>query len=79
MKQLSKEQLKELVYNKAIKVAEENVDILTERLTTCVKDTDNLATVIVNILAVYKAEIVKECSQTLTETLHTIFYEGKEE
>ena len=52
---------------------------MTERLSACFKDADNLATVIVHVLAVYKAEIMKECSQMLVETLYDVIYEEGEE
>lgn len=78
MKQLNKKQLDDLVYDKLLKAVEANIDGMTERLSACFKDTENLATMIVHVLAVYKAEIMKECSQMLVETLCDIFYEEGE-
>ena len=78
MKQLTKQQLDDLAYDKLLKVVNENIDGMTERLSACFNDKENIATLIVHVLAVYKAEIMKECNQILAETLYDIFYEGKE-
>lgn len=79
MKQLSKEQLENYVYDTALEVSKSNLNDLNKNISNAVKETNDFSFAIVNALAVYGAEIIKECSQVLVETLYNIFYEEGEQ
>ena len=74
MKQLTKEQLTDLVHDKARKIAEQNIDIMTQKISKSLEGVNDFNIAIVNAIAVYGAEIEKECCQTVAETLYEILY-----
>ena len=79
MKRLSKEQLKNQVYDTAIEVFKSNMDDMNKNVANAVKDVDDFSIAIVNAMAAYGAEIIKESNQILVETLYNVIYEGEEE
>lgn len=79
MRQLNKKQLESLVYDTTIKVFKSNMDDMNKNVSNAVKDVDDFSIAIVNAMAVYGAEIVKECNQILIETLYNVIYERHEE
>lgn len=74
MKQLTKEQLIELIYDKARKIAEQNIDIMTQNISKSLEGVNDFNIAIVNAMAVYGAEIKKECCKSVAETLYEILY-----
>ena len=75
MKQLTKEQLTDVVYNNWEKVYESNINGKKERLMDSIKGSgDNCAELMVKLIISYGNEIMNECSQVITETLYNILY-----
>ena len=74
MKQLTKEQLAEMIHDKARKIAEQNIDIMTQNISKSLEGVNDFNIAIVNAMAVYGAEIEKECCQTFAEILYDILY-----
>lgn len=75
MKQLTKEQLTDVVYNNWEKVYESNINGKKERLMDSIKGSgDNCAELMVKLIISYGNEIMNECSQVITETLYNVLY-----
>ena len=74
MKQLTKEQLTEMVHDTMVKVYRSNEDNLMKKILESGKDTDNPCLQIVNAMGELGAEIMMECNQVLIETLYNILY-----
>lgn len=75
MKQLTKEQLTDLVYDSCKKTMELNLDSMQERLQDSIKGSEgNCAEWIVKLVVAYGAEIMSGCNQVLAETLYNILY-----
>lgn len=74
MKQLTKEQLTEMVYGTMVNVYRTNEDNLMKEILNSGKETDNPCLKIVNVMGVFGAEIMRECSEVLIETLYDILY-----
>ena len=74
MKKLTKEQLTEMVYGTMVKVYRSNEENLMNQICDSGKETDNPCLKIVNAMGVFGAEIMRECSQVLIETLYDILY-----
>ena len=75
MRQLTKEELANVVYDNWKKVYESNVDGMTERLVDSIKGTgDNCAGLMVKLSVSYGNEIMNECVQVITETLYSVLY-----
>ena len=75
MKQLTKEQLAEMVHNNCKKIIGSNMDGMKERLLESIKGTgDNCSELLVRLVVAYGAEIMDECNQIFSETLYDILY-----
>ncbi|MDE5697755.1 MAG: hypothetical protein K2I96_10165 [Lachnospiraceae bacterium] len=75
MKQLTKEELTDVVYNNWEKVYESNINGKKERLMDSIKGSgDNCAELMVKLIISYGNEIMNECSQVITETLYNVLY-----
>lgn len=75
MKQLTKEQLTDLVNENCKKIAELNLNGMTEHILDSLKGSgDNCSKVITNLVVSYGAEIKKECCNILIETLYDVLY-----
>ena len=75
MKQLTKEQLTEMVHKNYEKITELNSDGIGERVSDFVKNSgDNYETAIVSFVVAYCAEMKKECCNILIETLYDVLY-----
>ena len=75
MKQLTKEQLTEMVHDNSKKIIDLNMDGMTERLLESIKGTgDNCSDVMVKFVLAYGAEMMNACNQVLSETLYNILY-----
>lgn len=74
MKQLTKEQLIDLVYENCKKVTELNSEKMGERVSGFVGDEKDFNIAIIKTMAAYGAEIKKECCNILVETLCDMFY-----
>ena len=75
MRQLTKEELANVVYENWKKVYESNVDGIRERLVDSIIGTgNNCADLMVKISVSYGNEIMNECVQVITETLYSVLY-----
>ena len=75
MRQLTKEQLTEMVHDNCKKVIDLNMNGMTERLLESIKGSgDNCSELMVKLVVAYGAEIMNECNQVLSETLYNILY-----
>lgn len=75
MRQLTKEELTNVVYDNWKKVYESNVDGIRERLVDSIIGTgNNCADLMVKISVSYGNEIMNECVQVITETLYSVLY-----
>jgi len=75
MKQLTKEQLTEMVHDKCKKIIELNMNGMAERVMDFVKGSgNNCSELMVKFVVAYGAEIMNECNQVLSETLYDILY-----
>ncbi len=75
MRQLTKKELTNVVYENWKKVYESNVDGIRERLVDSIIGTgNNCADLMVKISVSYGNEIMNECVQVITETLYSVLY-----
>ncbi|MEZ3462807.1 MAG: hypothetical protein K1W23_11790 [Lachnospiraceae bacterium] len=75
MRQLTKEELTNVVYDNWKKVYESNVDGIRERLVDSIIGTgNNCADLMVKLSVSYGNEIMNECVQVITETLYSVLY-----
>lgn len=74
MKQLTKEQLIDLIYDNCRKVTELNSEKIGERVSNFIGDEKDFNIAIIKVMAAYGAEIKKECCNILVETLCDVFY-----
>ena len=84
MKQLTKEQLTEMVHENCKKIIGLNIDGMVERLNIdgmvervqeSIKGSgDNCGDLMVKFVVAYCSEIMNECNQVLSETLYDILY-----
>lgn len=75
MRQLTKEELTNVVYENWKKVYESNVDGIRERLVDSIIGTgNNCADLMVKLSVSYGNEIMNECVQVITETLYSVLY-----
>lgn len=79
MKQLTKEQLTEMVYDSCKKTMALNLDGIKDHLQDSIKGSEsNCAEWIVKLIVAYGAEIMNGCNQVLAETLYNILYADSE-
>ena len=75
MKQLTKEQLTEMVHENCKKIIGLNIDGMAERVQESIKGSgDNCGDLMVKFVVAYGSEIMNECNQVLAETLYDILY-----
>lgn len=74
MKQLTKDQLIDLIYDNCRKVTELNSERIGERVSDFIGDEKDFNIAIIKAMAAYGAEIKKECCNILVETLCDVFY-----
>jgi len=75
MKELTKEQLIDLVFDKCNEIAIENSGKFEQRVSDIVKESQNNgAKMIVDFVTVYGNEIRKVCCQTFAEILYEVLY-----
>lgn len=75
MKQLTKEQLVNLVNDNCNEIIKTNINGITERLLESIKGTgDNCSELFVKLIVAYGAEIMDECNLVLVKTLYDILY-----
>lgn len=74
MKQLTKKELINLIHNKAREIAERNIDNMTQNISKSLEGVNDFNIAIVNAMAVYGAEIEKECCKAIAEILYDILY-----
>ncbi len=75
MRQLTKKELTDVVYDNWEKVFESNINGKKERLMDSIKGSgDNCAELIVKLAVSYGNEIMNECVQVVTETLYNVLY-----
>ena len=75
MKQLTKEQLTEMVHEKCKKIIGLNIDGMSERVLESIKGSgDNCSSVMINLVVAFGVEIMNECNQVLSETLYDVLY-----
>ena len=69
MKQLTKEQLSDMVHDNMVSIYKSNKDELMKKVADCGKGEDDPYIAIGNAMGVLGVEILRECSQVLVETL----------
>lgn len=74
MKQLTKEQLMELVYDNCEKATEENMEYKAKNMENLAKNADSLGASIADVIVAYGEEIKKECCHTFVKTIYDILY-----
>lgn len=75
MKQLTKDQMTDLVFDRCNEIAIRNSEKLEQRISDLVKESqDNGAKIIVNFVTVYGNEMRKECCQAVAEVLYEVLY-----
>lgn len=75
MKQLTKEQLTEMVHENCKKIIGLNIDGMAERVLESIKGSrDNNGDLMVKFVVAYCSEIMNECNQVISETLYDILY-----
>ena len=75
MRQLTKEELTNVVYENWKKVYASNVAGIRERLVDSIIGTgNNCADLMVKLSVSYGNEIMNECVQVITETLYSVLY-----
>ena len=75
MKQLTKEELTDVVYDNWEKVFESNINGKKKRLMDSIKGSeDNCAELMVKLVIAYGNEIMNECGQVISETLYSVLY-----
>lgn len=75
MKQLSKEQLKDLVQDTALTVGEINIDSMLQNLTKAIEGKEDSGVTTLRFISVYGTEITKLWCQILVDTLYNVLYE----
>ncbi len=79
MKRLTKKELKNLIHDNMRVIARQNIDTMTQNISKSLEGINDFNIAIVNAMAVYGAEIEKECCQTVAETLYEILYSEDED
>ena len=75
MKELSKEQLIDLVFNKCGKIVQSNADQMKERILDYIKESENnWNEMLIKFVTAYGDEMRRVCCQTVAETLYDILY-----
>lgn len=74
MKQLTKEQLINLINDTIMRVSMENAENVSKNVIKHTKDSDNLVSMFAGVLVAYGTEIKKECCQIMADTLYDILY-----
>lgn len=75
MKELTKDQLIDLVYNNCAKVIGLNSNEVKEYILNYIKESgDNWHEMLVKFVTAYGNEIRRECCETFAESLYEIFY-----
>ena len=75
MKQLTKEQLIDLVFNKCAVIVQSNAEQIKESILNNIKGAeDDWSKMIVAFVIAYGDEIKRECCQTFAEILYDILY-----
>ena len=75
MKQLSKDQLIDLVFDRCNKIAIKNSEEFGQRMSGLAKETQgNGAEMIINFVTAYGNEMSRECCQTVAEILYDVLY-----
>ena len=75
MKQLTKEQLINLVNDNCNEMIKLNKNGMTERILDSIKESgDNCSDLMVKLIVAYGIEIMRACNQVLAETLYDIMY-----
>lgn len=75
MKQLTKEQLIDLVFDKCAEIILSNVEQIKENILNEIKGSENNGNeTLVKFVTAYGNEMRRECCQTIAETLYDILY-----
>ncbi len=75
MKQLKKDQLIDLVFDRCNKIAIKNSEKFEQRISELVEESqDNGYEMLVKFVTTYGNEIRRECCQTIAEILYDILY-----
>lgn len=75
MKQLTKEQLIDLVFDKCAEIALSNIEQIKENILNEIKGSENNGNeILVKFVTAYGNEIGRVCCQTIAETLYDILY-----
>lgn len=75
MKQLTKEQLVNLVNDNCKEMIKLNKNGMTERILNSIKGSgDNCSDLMIKLVVAYGAEIMQACNQVFAETLYNILY-----
>ena len=75
MKQLTKEQLINLVNDNCKEVIELNKDGMTERILDSIKGAgDNCSDLMIKLIVAYGAEMMQACNHVFAETLYNLLY-----
>ena len=75
MKELSKEHLIDLVFNKCGKIVQSNADQMKECILDYIKESENnWNEMLVKFVTAYGDEMRRVCCQTVAETLYDILY-----
>ena len=75
MKQLSKEQLYDLVKDAALTVGEINIDNMLQNLTKAIEGKEDSGATTLSFISAYGTEITKLWCQILVDTLYSVLYE----
>lgn len=75
MKQLSKEQLYDLVKDAALTVGERNIDNMLQNLTKAIEGKEDSGATTLSFISAYGTEITKLWCQILVDTLYSVLYE----
>lgn len=78
MKQLSKEQLYDLVKDSALTVGEINIDNMLQNLTKAIEGKEDSGATTLSFISAYGTEITKLWCQILADTLYRVLYEDVE-
>lgn len=74
MKQLTKEQLTDMIYENWEKVTVSNLTKCKEHMYSSIKETDHWVGIFFKLMITYGTEIKKECCQVMADTLYDILY-----
>lgn len=77
MKQLSKEQLYDLVRDTAFTVGEINIDNMLQNLTQAIEGKEDSGVTTLSFISAYGTEITKLWCQILVDTLYRVLYEER--